>query len=163
MALVRPVKFRHNAAISIAALVAFLGAVPVATARWYLAPILLVPALVAIWGWRAGTDADGDGVRVRALAGTRRIPWSRITGLAPDDRGRVHATLDGGTVVRLPAVGRADLPRLVAASGGDLAASGDLATDGDRATGGDPAGGDGEPAAEAAGPTAQQPSQQPSQ
>lgn len=120
MSVVRPVKFRYNAAIPIAALVAFLGAIPVATARWYLAPILLAPVLVAIWGWRAGTDADATGIRLRALAGTRRIAWSRITGLSPDDRGRVHASLDSGTVVRLPAVGRADLPRLVAAGGGQL-------------------------------------------
>jgi hypothetical protein len=150
MSVVRPVKFRHNAAIPIAALVAFLGAVPVATARWYLAPILLAPVLVAIWGWRAGTDADATGVRLRALAGTRRIAWSRITGLAPDERGRVYARLDGGTVVRLPAVGRADLPRLVAAGGGNLAAAGAAET-GDTETGdtetGDTETGGGEPPA----------------
>ena len=109
------VKFRHSPALAIAGLVAAFGAIPVATWRWYLAPILLVPVAIAVWGWRAGTDVDGTGVRLRALAGSRYIAWSHVTGLVPDERGRVHAALDSGTVVRLPAVGTGDLPKLVAA------------------------------------------------
>ena len=111
------VRFRHHSGLAIAGLVAFFGAIPVASYRWYLAPILLVPAAVAIWGWRAGTDADRTGLRLRALAGSRRVDWSRVRALAPDDRGRVHAQLDSGVAVRLPAVRAADLPRLIAASG----------------------------------------------
>jgi hypothetical protein len=116
---VSTVKFRYNVGIAVAGLVAFFGAVPVATVHWYLAPILLVPLAVLLWGWRAGTDADRDGLTVRALLGGRRLPWARITGLVPDGR-RVVAVLDGGTFVRLPAVGPADLPRLVAASGQEV-------------------------------------------
>jgi hypothetical protein len=116
---VSSVKFRHNIGIAIAGLVAFFGAVPVATQRWYLAPILLVPLAVMVWGWRAGTDADAGGVTVRALVGSRALPWSRITGLVPDGR-RVVATLDGGGSVRLPAVTPADLPKLVSATGHEL-------------------------------------------
>jgi Bacterial PH domain len=116
---VSTVKFRSNVGIAVAGLVAFFGAVPVATVHWYLAPILLVPLAVLVWGWRAGTDADRDGLTVRALLGGRRLPWARITGLVPDGR-RVVAVLDGGTFVRLPAVGPADLPRLVAASGQEV-------------------------------------------
>jgi Bacterial PH domain len=116
---VSTVKFRYNVGIAVAGLVAFFGAVPVATVHWYLAPILLVPLAVLVWGWRAGTDADRDGLTVRALLGGRRLPWARITGLVPDGR-RVVAVLDGGTFVRLPAVGPADLPRLVAASGQEV-------------------------------------------
>jgi Bacterial PH domain len=116
---VSSVKFRHNIGIAIAGLVAFFGAVPVAAQRWYLAPILLVPLAVMVWGWRAGTDADAGGVTVRALLGSRALPWSRITGLVPDGR-RVVATLDGGGSVRLPAVTPADLPKLVSATGQEL-------------------------------------------
>jgi Bacterial PH domain len=116
---VSTVKFRYNVGIAIAGLVAFFGAVPVATVHWYLTPILLVPLAVLVWGWRAGTDADRDGLTVRALLGGRRLPWARITGLVRDGR-RVVAVLDGGTYVRLPAVGPADLPRLVAASGQEV-------------------------------------------
>jgi hypothetical protein len=117
---VSTVKFRYNIGVAIAGLVAFFGAVPVATYRWYLTPILLVPLAVLVWGWRAGTDADRDGVSVRALLGAHRLPWSRITGLVPDGR-RVVAMLDGGGSLRLPAVTPADLPKLVRASGQELA------------------------------------------
>jgi len=113
------VKFRHSPAVALAGLIATFGAVPVATWRWYLAPILLVPVAVAIWGWRAGTDADADGVTVRALLGQRRFPWSRISGFAPRGRG-VVAVLDGGATVPLTAVTARDLPKLVAASGAEL-------------------------------------------
>jgi Bacterial PH domain len=114
---VRPVKFRYSSALAIAAVVAFLGALPVATFRWYLLPILLVPVAVGGWAWRAGTDADASGVRLRALFASRLVPWSRITQLAPDRHGRVFADLDDGHTVRLPAVRAADLPRLVAVGG----------------------------------------------
>jgi hypothetical protein len=116
------VKFRHNAAITIAALVAFFGAVPLATVRWYLAPVLLVPLAVGWWGWRAGTDADPSGVSVRALFGHRRLAWDQITGFAHRNR-RVSATLSGGATVPLPAVTPDDLPRLVAAGDQELDAA----------------------------------------
>ena len=109
---VRPQKFRHNAAITIAAVVAFFGTVPLATSRAYLLPIVLVPILVGIWGWRAGTDVSPAGLRVRALFGARLVPWSHVAALAPAERGRVYAILTTGRRVRLPAVGAADLPKI---------------------------------------------------
>jgi Bacterial PH domain len=109
---VRPQKFRHNAAITIAAVVAFFGAVPLATSRVYLLPIMLVPILIGIWGWRAGTDVSPAGLRVRALFGARLVPWSHVAALVPAGRGRVYAILTTGRRVRLPAVGAADLPKI---------------------------------------------------
>lgn len=107
-------KFRHNAAIAVAGAVTFLGAVPFATSRWYLAPILLVPLAVAVWGWRSGTDADAEGLRLRALLGSRRLRWDQVDRLGTAGRGRAYAVLTDGNAVALPAVGAADLPRLVA-------------------------------------------------
>ncbi|MBO4210420.1 PH domain-containing protein [Micromonospora echinofusca] len=115
------VHFRYNQAILVAAVIAFIGALPLATARWYLAPVLLVPLAVGVWAWRAGTDADRSGLRLRALTGHRRIAWPQIVELAGDDRGRAVARLDDGQVTVLPAVRATDLPRLVAASGRPLA------------------------------------------
>ncbi len=117
---VLPVKFRHNAAIAIAGLIAFFSAVPFATSSRFLLPFLLVPLLVAVWGWRAGTDADQAGIVLRAVLGSRRVAWSEISQLGTDQRGGVHATLDRGGSVRLPAVCAVDLPWLVAASGQEL-------------------------------------------
>lgn len=114
------VRFRHHQAILIAALIAFISALPIASAEWYLLPILLVPVAVAAWAWRAGTDADRQGVRVRALLGQEQIPWARIVELAGDPRGRARARLDDGRSIALPAVGVRDLPKLVSASGQSL-------------------------------------------
>ncbi|MEO3924688.1 PH domain-containing protein [Micromonosporaceae bacterium B7E4] len=113
-------RFRHSQAIWVAAVIAFLGALPLATSRWYLLPLLLVPAAVGVWAWRAGTDADRAGVRIRALLGERRIAWSEIVELAPDPRGQAVALLRDGRTAALPAVRAADLPGLVAASGQPL-------------------------------------------
>jgi hypothetical protein len=110
-------RFRHNQAIGVAAVLAFLGALPLATARWYLSPLLLVPVAVGVWAWRAGTDADRTGVRVRALLGQRTIPWSEIVELGADPRGQAMVRLRDGRTAVLPAVHATDLPDLVAASG----------------------------------------------
>nr|MDT0663050.1 PH domain-containing protein [Micromonospora sp. DSM 115978] len=104
----------------VAALIAFIGAVPLATARWYLGPVLLVPLTVGLWAWRTGTDADPTGVRVRALLSQRRIPWARISGFVTDANGRTVARLTDGRGTVLPAVRAADLPKLIAASGQPL-------------------------------------------
>lgn len=91
-----------------------------ATVRWYLTPVLLIPIAFAIWAWRSGTDADRNGVRIRALLGQRHIGWSQISELGADRRDRAAALLTDGRTVQLPAVTRADLPRLVEASGQKL-------------------------------------------
>ncbi|BCJ66871.1 PH domain-containing protein [Polymorphospora rubra] len=120
MSTARPVHFRYPQAILVAAIVGFVGAIPLASVSWFLAPILLVPLALAIWAWRAGTDADAAGIRTRALLGNRRIAWSQIRELAADRRGRAMALLTDGHAVGLPAVRAADLPRLVEASGSRL-------------------------------------------
>ena len=119
-------RFRYNVSICLAAILAFLGAIPVATVgfghddippyAYVLLLILLVPLAVAVWGWRAGTDADANGLRVRALISSRRIPWTDVALLGPRRR-RVYAQLIDGGAIKLAAVSPADLPRLIAASG----------------------------------------------
>ncbi|MDG4769590.1 PH domain-containing protein [Solwaraspora sp. WMMD792] len=114
------VRFRPHQAIMLAAVIAFVGSLPLASARWYLLPVLLLPLAIAIWAVRSGTDADPAGLRVRALIGQRRIGWSRVAELAADPQGRAVALLTDGERVRLPAVRADDLPRLIAASGQPL-------------------------------------------
>jgi hypothetical protein len=117
---VSQLRFRHNAAVSVAALITLIGGVPLLGASLYFAPVLLVPIAVAIWGWRSGTDADERGLVVRALLAKRGIPWTQIDALVPDQR-RVQAQLANGNYVALPAVTRSDIPKLVAASGKEIA------------------------------------------
>lgn len=114
------IRFRHNQALLVAAVVAFLGALPLAAARWFLLPVLLVPVALGGWAWRAGTDANSQGLRLRALAGQHLIRWEQIVELGADADGRAVARLTDGREVRLPAVRRDDLPRLVAVTGQNL-------------------------------------------
>jgi Bacterial PH domain len=104
----------------VAALIAFVGTVPLAGARWELAPVLLIPFAVGLWAWRAGTDVYPDRLRVRAVFGATDVPWSRITELAPDQRGRVSALLDNGNTIRLTGITTANLPSVLAAAGQDV-------------------------------------------
>jgi hypothetical protein len=116
------VRIRRSGALLVAALIAFVGTVPLAGVRWTLAPILLIPLLALVWAWRAGTDVYPDELRVRALVGSTVIPWSRITELAPDRQGRVAALLDNGNVIRLTGVTRDNLATLIAAGGQQVSA-----------------------------------------
>lgn len=108
-------RVRKTGALLVAAVIAFVGAVPIAGARWELTPILLIPVAVFAWAWRAGTDVYADELRVKALLGSTRVPWPRVTELAPDPRGRVSALLDDGHVIRLTGVTTDNLPRVLAA------------------------------------------------
>lgn len=113
-------RFRQSGATLVAALIAFVGAIPLAGSSWALAPVLLVPLVAGVWAWRAGTDVDHAGLRVRALFGSTTVAWSRIAELAADPRGRVSALLTDGHVVRLTGVPATALPQLVAAGGQQL-------------------------------------------
>jgi hypothetical protein len=125
-------RFRYNVSIILAGGICLLGAIPLATAGfldrshgvpWYayaLLLIFLIPLAVCLWGWRAGTDANAEGIRVRPLGlGSTPVAWTDIVGIVPQQR-RVYAILADDRAVPLPAVSRRDIPRLVAASGQTL-------------------------------------------
>jgi Bacterial PH domain len=112
-------RFRHNTALTVAAVVVMLALISVLTYAPYLLVLEVIPLAVAIWAWRAGTDVSPAGLTVQALLGRRSIPWHDVSALVADDRGRVSAQLSSGRAVPLPAVGRADLPRLTALAAGE--------------------------------------------
>jgi hypothetical protein len=133
-------RVRKSGALVVAALIALVGAVPFAGARWQLAPLLLIPLAVLTWALRAGTDVGPGGLRVRALLGSTEIPWSRVDQLASDDRGRVSALLTDGKVIRLTGVTAANLPAVIAA-GAQQMGDGSVAVDDpvdERLPGGEP-------------------------
>jgi hypothetical protein len=108
-------RVRQTGALLVAAAIAFVGAVPLVGVSWAWSPILLIPAGFFLWAWRAGTDVYADQLRIKALVGSVRVPWERISELAPDERGRVAALLDNGNVIRLTGVTASNLPRVLAA------------------------------------------------
>lgn len=113
-------RFRHHPARAIAGVVVTISLTTLAAVSPWYGLLAVVPVAYTVWVWRSGTDADRDGLRVRALLGQRRIPWSEITGMARVPGDRVVATLRSGGAVLLTAVTPDALPRLVAASGGRI-------------------------------------------
>jgi hypothetical protein len=124
--------------------------VPLATSHAYLLPIALVPILIGVWSWRAGTDVGPAGLRVRALFGSRLVPWSHVAALVPANRRRVYAVLTTGRQVRLPAVGAAELATFPDAA--DEETAGDKTGTADKTTAADKTGAaDGAPASDETG------------
>jgi hypothetical protein len=117
------VRFRHHPGRGVAGLIITISVLTLAAVSDWLVLLALPPLAWTVWVWRAGTDADRAGIRVRALAGHKWIPWSRVGGLVTEGR-RVVATLTDGATVPLTAVTPADLPRLAAASGREVSAAG---------------------------------------
>jgi hypothetical protein len=113
-------RVRRSGALVVAALIALVGTVPLAGAKWALTPVLLIPLLVLIWAWRAGTDVFPDRLRVRALVGSTTVPWARVIEMSPDANKRVSALLDNGNMIRLTGVTTDNLPRVLAAGGQEL-------------------------------------------
>lgn len=113
------IRFRHTGALWVAAMLTFVGGVPLALSEWWLTPVLLIPVAIAVWAWRSGVDAGGEGLRVRGLIGSRKVAWSEIEAFGVARR-QAFAILTQGVRVPLPAVRREDLPRLISASGSEL-------------------------------------------
>jgi len=83
-----------------------------------LVVLLVIPILAAVFIARTATIVDGDGIRVRALFGSRALPWASLRGLSVDERSVYAVTEDAA--VRLPCVRVANLHELAAVSGGRL-------------------------------------------
>ena len=80
--------------------------------------VFLVPVLVAIFIARTATVVSADGLRVRALFGSRMLRWDEIRGLTVSGRA-VYAVVDGGAL-RLPCVRIAHLGPISRLSNGRL-------------------------------------------
>jgi hypothetical protein len=105
-------RFRYGAAERAAAVVWLVACSALATAHWWLLPVLLVPLAAVAATFRRGTDIDDDGLRVRALLGSRRLSWDQIAELRAVGQRRVVVVSTAGRAVELPAVRPADLAKL---------------------------------------------------
>ncbi len=114
-------RVRRSGALVIAAVIAFVSAVPFAGASWKLAPLLLIPLAVIVWAWRSGTDVHPHGIKVHALFGSTEVQWTRVIELAPDANGRISALLNDGHVLALTGVTTDNLPEVLAAGGQQVA------------------------------------------
>ncbi len=108
--------FRYGAAERAAAVIWLLAATALATTRWWLLPVLLVPLAALAAAFRLGTDITAEGITIRAVVVQRRMPWAEVAEFRPDGARRVVVVRTDGRAVRLPAVRPADLARLTRAS-----------------------------------------------
>lgn len=104
-------RFRSSGPERAAAVVWLAASSALATARWWLLPVLLVPLACVAAVFRRGTDIDANGIRARALLGTHRLAWDRVAAIRGVGRHVVAVTTDG-RAMRLPAVSPADLGKL---------------------------------------------------
>ena len=80
--------------------------------------LILFPILAAVFIARTRTVVDEAGVSVRALFGSRHLPWRDVRGLSVNERTVYLVCHDGS--VRLPCVRISDLAAVSKASGGRL-------------------------------------------
>lgn len=80
--------------------------------------LLLAPVVAAVFIARTATFVNAEGIRVRALFGSRRLGWEGVRGLSIEGR-NVYAVTAGGAV-RLPCVHVNNLGDLSRASDGRL-------------------------------------------
>lgn len=133
----RMTRFRRSGGAWVASVLALVFVIPFAGSvfieidsawKWVLTPIaiisIIVPLAFAVWSLRSGVDADEDGLKVKALLGSRHIPWSDLAGFDQHD-GKVYAALSSGSRIELPSVRPVDVPQLVAVSGSDLVSDDD--------------------------------------
>lgn len=104
--------------IAIFMALALLVFVPLA-GNWVLAA-LVVPVALSVAIERLRTVADRESVTARTLLATRRLAWDQVDGLRFHRGGWARARRTDGTETVLPAVTFATLPRLAAASGGQV-------------------------------------------
>lgn len=120
MADTQTTRIRSSRVALLPAVFLFVFVTPVAgVARWLLV-VYAIPLLLVVWVIRAGIDIDAEGVTVRALLGSRRLPWSRVRGVTVSRRGQLRLLLTSGQALRLPFTRPAHLPLIRQASAGRL-------------------------------------------
>lgn len=93
-----------------------LGALPLALSAWVLAPVLLLPLGSLVWVLRARVVATPETLEVCNGLRVLRTTWEQVAGFHVPVRGPVVLLLHGGRRVRLTAVERRALPRLLEVS-----------------------------------------------
>ena len=111
-----PVTLRPERTTLAAVLVLALGSLPLALSSPYLALVLLAPLAALVWVLRARVVADATSLEVCNGLAVRRLAWDDVSGFRVPDRGPVVLLRHSDKPLRLTAVSRRELPRLLAVS-----------------------------------------------
>jgi hypothetical protein len=112
---VKQVRFVPERTTLAVVIVMTLGALPLALSSWWLAPAVLLPLGALVWVLRARVVAADIGLEVCNGLRVRRFRWQDVAGFDVPDRGPVKLLPEGGKPLRLTALSRRDLPRLLEA------------------------------------------------
>ena len=92
----------------------FLGSLPIAGSRASLNWIVLLPVACAVWVVRARVVAIPVGVEVCNGLRAHRVAWTDVEGVDVPRRGPLRLLRRGRRPLRMTALSRRDLPRLLA-------------------------------------------------
>ncbi len=106
-------RFRPERTTLAAVAVLLLGSLPLGLSSPFLAPVLLVPVGALVWVLRARVVAADVGLEVCNGLSVRRFRWQDVAGFDIPKRGPVVLRPVEGKAVRLTALQRRDLRRLI--------------------------------------------------
>jgi hypothetical protein len=115
---VEPVVIRISPTAHVAVGFVALGLLSLVLAWTWLAPLLVIPAVLSACIVRLRTTADSDSVTARTLLGSEAVRWEDIEGLRFSRGSWARAQLKDGRELRLPALTFATLPQLTQVSAG---------------------------------------------
>lgn len=113
---VTAVRFAPERTTLAVVLVAAMGALPLGLSSVWFAPLLLLPILAAVWIFRARVVADARGLVVCNGLRVRRLSWPDVSGFQVRPRRPVQLLPNVGSPLRLTALSKRDLPKLLAVS-----------------------------------------------
>ena len=109
----QPVRIRPERVTLAVVAVLFLGTLPLGLSAPWTAPLLLVPLAALVWVLRARVVAAPEGLEVCNGLGVRRVRWDEVAAFDVPKQGPVVLRTTGGRRLRMTALNRRDLPRVL--------------------------------------------------
>ena len=105
--------FRPERTAVAVVIVLALGSLPLGLSSPFLAPVMAVPIGALVWVLRARVVAADVGLEVCNGLGVRRLRWQDVAGFDVPKRGPVRLLREQGRPLRLTALPRHELRRLL--------------------------------------------------
>ena len=111
-----PVVLRPDRTFLAVVVVMAVAALPLALSSPWLLPLLLLPFLTLVWVLRARVASDGAQLVVCNGLGSTNVAWPAVQGFQVPPKGSVRLLREGHKPLRMSAVTRRELPRLLEAA-----------------------------------------------
>lgn len=108
------VRFRPDRTAYAVTVVLLLGSLPLGLSSPWFSVAFLLPLASFVWVARARVVANEQGLEVCNGLGVQRLLWTEVAAFDVPHRGPVLLRRTAGKALRLTALSRSDLPRLLA-------------------------------------------------